>query len=88
MSFKAVPFGEALFSAVDTEVVSLPFQNPFNPATHNTFRAVRANEAGSISYVSYAGQTRTAHFLAGETRAIAGRSIISASGITTLEVGY
>lgn len=70
-------------AAVDCEPVTAP---PFTSSSY-FFRAIRANGAGTVTYTSYLGQSRTVNFLAGETRILMG-SAISAATATGLEVMY
>lgn len=69
-------------AAVDCEPVTAPFTS-----SSYFFRAIRANAAGTVTYTSYLGQSRTVNFLAGETRILMG-SAISAATATGLEVMY
>lgn len=49
-------------------------------------RFIRANTAGDVQFVDAAGATKVAKFLAGETRAIAAKSIVAAgTTVTQLE---
>lgn len=48
-------------------------------------RALRANTAGTVTITTFAGNSRTLNFLAGETRFVGATHVTAMSGVTGLE---